>query len=87
MPRIAPVIACVVDTGIPPDAVPINVVAPAASAQNPLTGCNRVMPIPIVLTIRPRERLRRLGVVSNRPPRRPFKSAAPFAGDHRGFTA
>src|SRR5664279_6312480 len=37
-PIIAPVIVCVVLTGIPASAVPKRVMAPAASAQKPPTG-------------------------------------------------
>lgn len=51
-PRIAPVIACVVDSGIPRNVARMIVVAAAVSAQNPPTGCSRVIPDPIVLTIR-----------------------------------
>ena len=34
-PTMAPVMVCVVLTGIPANAVPINIAAPALSAQNP----------------------------------------------------
>src|SRR3569832_1753080 len=37
-PTIAPVIVCIVLTGIPKAAVPNNVIAPAVTAQNPPTG-------------------------------------------------
>src|ERR1035441_7947566 len=42
-PTIAPVIVCVVLTGIPANAVPNNVMAPAASAQDPPTGLSLVI--------------------------------------------
>ena len=45
-------IVCVVLTGIPPRAVPMSISAPDVSAQKPPTGFSRVMPMPIVLTIR-----------------------------------
>src|SRR5438874_2250858 len=51
-PMIAPLIVCVVLTGMPPIAVPRSVIAPAASAQNPPTGRSLVMRIPIVFTMR-----------------------------------
>ena len=51
-PRIAPVMAWVVEMGMPPIAVPSSVIAPAVSAQNPPTGDKRVRFDPIVLTIR-----------------------------------
>src|SRR5205814_6124189 len=51
-PRIAPVIACVVEIGIPPKVAPMMVEAAAASAQKPPTGWRRVMPEPMVLTMR-----------------------------------
>jgi hypothetical protein len=51
-PRIDPVIACVVEIGIPNCVEMIIVVAAAVSAQKPPTGCSRVIPDPIVLTIR-----------------------------------
>src|SRR6267143_715943 len=37
-PAIAPVIVCVVDTGIPAAVAPNKVIAPAVSAQKPPTG-------------------------------------------------
>lgn len=48
-PIMAPVMVCVVLTGIPRTAVPINVNAPDVSAQNPWTGFNRANPSPKVL--------------------------------------
>ena len=51
-PTIAPVIVCVVLTGIPASAVENSVIAPAVSAQNPPTGFNFVMRDPMVWTIR-----------------------------------
>src|SRR5580704_6716643 len=52
-PRIEPVIAWVVEMGIPPmDVKPIIVAAAAVSAQKPPTGVRRVMLEPMVLTIR-----------------------------------
>src|SRR5687767_210964 len=51
-PTIAPVIVCVVDTGIPPSVVPNNAMAPAVSAQKPPTGFNFVIFEPIVCTMR-----------------------------------
>ena len=51
-PRIAPVIACVVEIGMPQCVAAMIVVAAAVSAQKPPTGCRRVMPEPIVFTIR-----------------------------------
>ena len=42
-PMIAPVIVCVVDTGIPKCVAMNNVIDPAASAANPPTGFNFVM--------------------------------------------
>ena len=51
-PRMEPVIAWVVEMGTPPKVAIKMVVAAAASAQKPPTGCNRVIPEPMVLTIR-----------------------------------
>src|SRR6266568_4816306 len=51
-PTIAPVIVCVVLTGIPASAVEKRVIAPAVSAQNPPTGFNLVMRDPMVCTMR-----------------------------------
>ena len=51
-PTIAPVIVCVVDTGIPWAAVKKRVAAAAASALMPLTGCSLVILEPMVCTIR-----------------------------------
>lgn len=47
-PTIAPVIVCVVETGIPVSVAPKRVAAPAVSAQNPPTGFNFVILEPIV---------------------------------------
>ena len=51
-PRMAPVMAWVVEMGIPPMIAPQIVAAAETSAQNPPTGCSRVIPEPTVLTIR-----------------------------------
>src|SRR5438105_9331460 len=51
-PAIAPVIVCVVETGIPAAVAPNNVIAPAVSAQKPPTGRSFVIFDPIVWTIR-----------------------------------
>src|SRR5712675_1550875 len=51
-PAIAPVIVCVVDTGIPAAVAPNKVIAPAVSAQKPPTGRNLVIFEPIVWTMR-----------------------------------
>ena len=51
-PIIAPVIVCVVLTGIPARAVPNRVIAPAASAQKPPTGFSLVIFDPMVCTMR-----------------------------------
>src|SRR4051794_23494659 len=50
-PMMAPVMVCVVLTGIPAKAVPNNVIAPAVSAQKPPTGLSLVIFDPIVWTI------------------------------------
>src|SRR5882672_823222 len=47
-PAIAPVMVCVVETGIPAAVAPNNVIAPAVSAQKPPTGRNLVIFDPIV---------------------------------------
>src|SRR5215831_4998696 len=47
-PAIAPVIVCVVDTGMPKYVAPNNVIDPAVSAQNPPTGLSLVIFEPIV---------------------------------------
>src|SRR5947207_14163281 len=47
-PAIAPVIVCVVETGIPRNVAPNNVAEPAVSAQNPPTGRSFVIFDPIV---------------------------------------
>src|SRR5215831_18544891 len=51
-PAIAPVIVCVVDTGIPEKVAPKIVIAPAVSAQKPPTGRSLVIFDPIVCTMR-----------------------------------
>ena len=51
-PTIAPVIVCVVLTGMPARAVANKVMAPAVSAQNPPTGLSLVMRCPMVFTMR-----------------------------------
>ncbi len=51
-PTIDPVMVCVVETGIPAAVAPNSVIAPAVYAQNPPTGCNFTIFVPIVLTIR-----------------------------------
>ena len=47
-PAIAPVIVCVVDTGIPKKVAPNNVIEPPVSAQKPPTGRSLVIFEPIV---------------------------------------
>src|SRR5437867_8195823 len=51
-PTIAPVMVWVVLTGIPPQAAPIILMAPAVSALKPPTGRSAVIRWPIVRTIR-----------------------------------
>src|SRR6266404_6259191 len=51
-PAIAPVIVCVVDTGMPNMVAPNKVTAPAVSAQKPPTGRSFVIFEPIVCTMR-----------------------------------
>src|SRR5579859_6852316 len=51
-PTIAPVIVWVVLTGIPANAVPNRVRAPALSAQNPPNGLSLVIFDPMVCTMR-----------------------------------
>jgi hypothetical protein len=51
-PTIAPVMVCVVLTGIPARAVPNSVMAQAVSAQNPPTGFSLVIFEPMVCTMR-----------------------------------
>ena len=51
-PTIAPVIVCVVDTGMPACDVKNSVAAAADSAATPPTGCSLVIFEPIVLTMR-----------------------------------
>ncbi len=50
-PTMAPVMVCVVLTGIPASTVPNGVIAPAVSAQKPPTGFSLVIREPIVRTI------------------------------------
>ena len=50
-PIIEPVMVWVVETGIPNPVAKNNVAAPAVSAQNPPTGFNFVIFIPMVFTI------------------------------------
>ena len=50
-PTIAPVIVCVVLTGMPASEAENKVIAPAVSAQNPPTGLSLVMREPMVRTI------------------------------------
>lgn len=47
-PTIAPVIVCVVETGMPKELARKSVIAPAVSAAKPPTGCNFVIFEPIV---------------------------------------
>src|SRR6476646_8510960 len=51
-PRIDPVIACVVLIGMPRCVATMIVEAADVSAQKPPTGANRVIPDPIVFTMR-----------------------------------
>lgn len=51
-PTIAPAMVCVVLTGMPPTVAPIMEQAAAVSALNPPIGCNLVILVPMVLTIR-----------------------------------
>ena len=51
-PTMAPVMVCVVLTGIPKIETPISVAAPAVSALKPPGGLSLVILIPIVCTIR-----------------------------------
>src|SRR5689334_17000510 len=51
-PTIEPVIVWVVETGIPKCVAVNRVIEPAASAQNPWTGCSLTIFVPIVFTIR-----------------------------------
>src|SRR5205085_3141670 len=51
-PTIAPVMVCVVDTGMPNAVARNRVAAPPVSAQKPPTGLSFVMRVPIVLTMR-----------------------------------
>ena len=51
-PTIAPVIVCVVDTGMPKCVARNSVIAPPVSAQKPPTGFSLVIVWPIVFTMR-----------------------------------
>jgi len=51
-PTMAPVMVCVVDTGIPSTVVRKSVNAPPVSAQKPPTGLSLVIRCPMVLTMR-----------------------------------
>ena len=51
-PMIAPVIVCVVDTGMPRWVARNSVMAPEVSAQNPPKGWSLVIFVPIVFTMR-----------------------------------
>ena len=51
-PTKAPVIVCVVETGMPRLVAANSVIAPPVSAQNPPTGFSFVMRRPIVRTMR-----------------------------------
>ena len=51
-PMIAPVMVCVVETGMPAAVAPNSVIAPAVSAQKPPTGRSFVIFMPIVFTMR-----------------------------------
>ena len=51
-PTMAPVMVCVVDTGIPSIVARNRVIAPPVSAQKPPTGLSLVIFCPMVLTMR-----------------------------------
>ena len=51
-PTMAPVMVCVVETGMPKEEARNRVIAPLVSAQNPPTGLSLVIFWPMVLTIR-----------------------------------
>ena len=51
-PMIAPVMVCVVETGMPSQVARNSVIAPPVSAQKPCIGVSRVIREPIVLTMR-----------------------------------
>ena len=48
----APVMVCVVDTGMPPSVARPRLIAPPIEAQEPLTGLSLVIFVPMVLTMR-----------------------------------
>ena len=50
-PTMAPVMVCVVETGMPAALAPNSASDPAVSAQNPPTGWSLVMFMPMVRTI------------------------------------
>lgn len=51
-PTIAPVMVCVVDTGMPKEVAKNKAMEPEVCAQNPPVGRTLVMPIPMVRTMR-----------------------------------
>ena len=51
-PATAPATVWVVETGAPSAVEPKSAIAAPVSAQKPLTGRSRVMPVPIVRTMR-----------------------------------
>ena len=51
-PTMAPVMVCVVDTGIPRPVATNNMIAPPVSAQQPPTGFSFVIRCPMVFTMR-----------------------------------
>ncbi len=51
-PTMAPVMVCVVETGMPSQVAPNSVNAPPVSAQKPCIGLSRVIFEPIVCTMR-----------------------------------
>ena len=51
-PMMQPVIVCVVDTGMPNSVAANNIIEPPVSAQQPWTGVNRVILLPMVRTMR-----------------------------------
>src|ERR1051326_1444800 len=56
-PTIEPVSVCVVETGVPVSVTYASVSAAALSAQNPPTGFSFVIRVPIVRTMRSRQRV------------------------------
>ena len=51
-PIMQPVMVCVVDTGIPSSVAANSMIEPPVSAQQPWTGVNRVILLPMVWTMR-----------------------------------